>query len=171
MKNKEKTKGEIVIYKAEKGPEIQVKLEDDTVWLTQNQIADLFGTKRPAITKHLRNVFKSAELSQNSVSSILEHTAVDGKIYKTQFYNLDAIISIGYRVNSKRATQFRIWATQKLRDYIVKGFVINEKRLKEHAENLKSLQRTVQMLADLSERKALISEEAKGLFRVIRDYS
>ncbi|OGE82538.1 MAG: hypothetical protein A2846_02920 [Candidatus Doudnabacteria bacterium RIFCSPHIGHO2_01_FULL_49_9] len=171
MKNKEKPKGEIVIYKAEKGPEIQVKLEDDTVWLTQNQIANLFGTKRPAITKHLRNVFKSAELSQNSVSSILEHTAVDGKIYKTQFYNLDAIISIGYRVNSKRATQFRIWATQKLRDYIVKGFVINEKQLPEaHIAKLKELETAHKLI-----QQALESKRSEGyereLLKIITDYA
>jgi len=83
---------------------IRIKLEKDTIWLTQAQIAELFGTQRPAITKHLRNIFNSRELDKNSVSSILEHTAADGKKYKTQFYNLDAVISVGYRVNSKKAT-------------------------------------------------------------------
>ena len=115
--NKEYPKGSIAIYKGSKGvTKLEVKLEKETVWLTQNQIAILFNTQRPAITKHLNNIFNSKELNKKSVSSILEHTAKDGKKYKTQFYNLDAIISVGYRVNSQRATQFRIWATKILKD-------------------------------------------------------
>ena len=110
--------GEFIIYQAPDGTtDLDVRLEDDTVWLTQNQIAELFGTKRPAITKHLRNIFSSGELSESSVSSILEHTASDGKTYQTKFYNLDAILSVGYRVNSKNATQFRIWANKVLKEY------------------------------------------------------
>jgi len=117
-KDEQFNKGSIVIYKAKDGKaELKVKMEKETVWLTQAQIAELFGTKRPAITKHLGNIFKSDELNQNSVSSILEHTATDGKAYKTRYYNLDVIISVGYRVNSKRATQFRIWATNVLKNY------------------------------------------------------
>ncbi len=124
---------QIVLYQPNESISLQVKIDasHDTVWLTQQQIADLFGTKRPAITKHLRNIFNSGELDQNSVSSILEHTAADGKTYKTQFYNLDAIISVGYRVNSAKATQFRIWATQALKEYIIKGFVLDDNRLKQ----------------------------------------
>ena len=99
------------------------------LWLTQQQIADLFGTKRPAITKHLGNIFKSGELNQNSVSSILEHTASDGKVYRTQFYNLDAIISVGYRVNSINATAFRKWATGVLKNYLLKGYSVNQQLL------------------------------------------
>ena len=98
-------------------------------WLTQQQIADLFGTKRPAITKHLGNIFLSGELNQNSVSSILEHTAADDKTYKTQFYNLDAIISVGYRVNSINATAFRRWATRVLKNYLLKGYSVNQQLL------------------------------------------
>lgn len=92
---------EIVLYQPDDTLKLEVRLENDTVWLTQQQIADLFGTKRPAITKHLSNIFKSGELDEDSVRSILEHTAADGKIYRTQFYNLDAILSVGYRVNSR----------------------------------------------------------------------
>ena len=112
------SEGEIVLYQPDENITLEVKLDaaHETVWLTQQQIADLFGTKRPAITKHLSNIFKSGELDQHSVSSILEHTAADGKTYKTQFYNLDAIISVGYRVNSLNATAFRRWATNVLRD-------------------------------------------------------
>lgn len=108
---------------------MKIDASHDTVWLTQQQIADLFGTKRPAITKHLRNIFNSGELDQNSVSSILEHTAADGKTYKTQFYNLDAIISVGYRVNSINAIAFRRWATRVLNNYLLKGYSVNQQLL------------------------------------------
>lgn len=122
---------QIVLYQPNESISLQVKIDasHDTVWLTQQQIADLFGTKRPAITKHLRNIFNSGELEQNSVSSILEHTAADGKTYKTQFYNLDAIISVGYRVNSINATAFRRWATRVLKNYLLKGYSVNQQLL------------------------------------------
>ena len=122
---------QIVLYQPDESVRIEVKLDatHETVWLTQQQIADLFGTKRPAITKHLGNIFKCGELNQNSVSSILEHTASDGKVYKTQFYNLDAIISVGYRVNSINATAFRKWATGVLKDYLLKGYSVNQQLL------------------------------------------
>lgn len=109
---------------------VEIFIQDETVWLTQEKMGLLFGVQRPAITKHLKNIFESNELNKNSVSSILEHTATDGKIYKTKFYNLDAIISVGYRVNSSQATQFRIWATQILKEYILKGFAMDDERLK-----------------------------------------
>lgn len=110
---------------------IKVFFQNETVWLTQKRMADLFGVGIPAINKHLANIFESGELSEYSVVSILEITAEDGKKYKTKFYNLDAIISVGYRVNSTQATHFRIWATQTLRQYIVKGFAIDDERLKQ----------------------------------------
>jgi len=101
---------EIVLYQPNEQMSLEVKLENETVWLTQQQIADLFGVKRPAVTKHLGNIFREGELDVTSVSSILEHTAADGKKYRTTYYNLDVIISVGYRVKSKRGTQFRQWA-------------------------------------------------------------
>ena len=110
---------------------IDVFLQDETVWLTQKAMAALFGVERPAITKHLKNIFESGELNENSVCSILEHTADDGKIYDTKYYNLDAIISVGYRVNSTKATAFRIWATKTLKEYILKGFALDDNRLKQ----------------------------------------
>ncbi|NQV12587.1 virulence RhuM family protein [Candidatus Uhrbacteria bacterium] len=116
---------QIIIYEGVDGaPSIEVKLENESVWLSQAKIAELFGVQRPAITKHLKNIFECGELEEISVSSNLEHTANDGKIYKTKFYNLDAIISVGYRVNSVLATSFRQWATARLREYIVKGFTM-----------------------------------------------
>jgi len=115
-------------------PNAEVKVEifinNETVWLPQKRIAELFGVQRPAITKHLKNIFESGELQENSVSSILEHTAEDNKKYQTKYYNLDAILSVGYRVNSSQATQFRIWATKVLREYIIKGFAMDDDRLK-----------------------------------------
>ena len=126
---------EIVLYQPNETMKLEVRLENETVWLTQQQIADLFGTKRPAITKHLSNIFKSGELDENSVRSILEHTAADGKIYKTQFYNLDAILSVGYRVNSRNATLFRQWANKVLKEFLLRGYSINQ-RLIEMSDRL-----------------------------------
>ena len=119
--------GEIILYQSEDLLQIEVRLDNKTVWLTQQQIAELFGTQRPAITKHLRNIFAENELLENSVCSILEHTATDRKTYATKFYNLDAILSIGYRVNSKNATQFRIWANTILKEFLLKRYVLNQR--------------------------------------------
>ena len=122
---------EILLYTTPNGKvKVEIYLQNETIWLTQDKIAILFGVQRPAITKHLKNIFESGELIENSVSSILELTAEDGKVYKTMFYNLDAIISVGYRVNSMQATHFRIWATALLKEYIIKGFVMDDERLK-----------------------------------------
>ena len=122
---------QIVLYQPNESITLEVKIDaaHDTVWLTQQQIVDLFGTKQPAISKHLTNIFKSGELDKDSVHSILEYTATDGKTYKTQFYNLDAIISVGYRVNSVNATAFRRWATSVLRQYLLKGYSVNQQLL------------------------------------------
>ena len=139
-------KGEIVTYKPDRESiQLEVRIEKETVWLTQAQIAELFGTKRQAITRHLKNIFSVKELDEKSVCSILELTARDGKSYKTQFYNLDAIISVGYRVNSVNATQFRIWATQTLKNYLLKGYAIShrienlERKVSEHDKRIESL--------------------------------
>ena len=120
-------KSEIVLYQPEGAVSLEVRLENETVWLTQQQISELFGTGRQAITKHLKNIFASNELDENSVCSILELTAADGKNYKTKVYNLDAILSVGYRVNSKNATLFRRWANSVLKDYMLKGYSLNHR--------------------------------------------
>ena len=161
MKKEESKKGEIIIYKTSTGPKLEVRLEKETIWMTQAQIAALFGTQRPAITKHFNNIFKSGELSQKSVSSILEHTASDGKIYKTKFYNLDAIISVGYRVNSRRATQFRVWATKTLKDHLIQGYTVNEKRLLGTQKKLSELQETISFLREKSKHKLLTGQEQR----------
>jgi hypothetical protein len=121
-----------VLYTTPNGDvKLEVLLREESVWLTQKAIAELFGVQIPAISKHLKNIFDERELVENSVISKMEITASDGKKYETKFYNLDAIISVGYRVNSSRATQFRIWATKTLKEFIIKGFVLDDNRLKQ----------------------------------------
>lgn len=120
---------EIILYQPNSTFSLDVRVDKETVWLTQPQIAELFGTKRPAITKHLSNIFKSGELDEDSVCSILELTAADGKNYRTKFYNLDAILSVGYRVNSINATRFRQWANKVLKEYLLRGYSVNQRLL------------------------------------------
>ena len=136
MKQNNQNSG-IIIYEGDNGAfHVEVRFKGETAWLSQEQMAELFGVQRPAITKHLKNIFIEEELDENMVSSILEHTTLHGaiakkiQIQKVKFYNLDAIIAVGYRVNSKKATQFRIWATKILKEYIAKGFAMDDERLK-----------------------------------------
>ena len=164
------SKGEVVIYQSKQGPELSVRFEKETVWLTQAQVALLFGTARPAITKHLGNIFSHGELKENSVCSILEHTAADGKSYKTQFYNLDAIISVGYRVNSKHATPFRIWATKILKSHLIHGYTLNEKRLLQAEDSFKELQETICFLREKSTHE-LLAGQGKEILTLLADYS
>ena len=138
--------GEIIFYQPDEAVRLEVRLEDETVWLTQEQIAILFGTKRPAITKHLNNIYNSGELDKESTCSILEHMGNDGKQkYVTKFYNLDAILSVGYRVNSRNATLFRRWSNSVLKEYLLKGHAINyrlqqiDTRLQKHERQIKYL--------------------------------
>ena len=124
--------GEVALFEAPDGQiRLDVRLERDTVWLSQNQMAELFGRERSVITKHINNVFKEGELDRDSVCANFAHTAEDGKTYQTTFYNLDVIIALGYRVNAKRGTQFRIWATRTLKEHLIKGYTVNQKRLAE----------------------------------------
>lgn len=132
MKKNIENNNDFVLYTSSNGSiKIEVFVQDESIWLTQQKMAELFGVQRPAITKHLKNIFDSKELIESAVCSIMEHTAKDAKNYKTKYYNLDAIISVGYRVNSSKATQFRIWATQTLKEYIIKGFAMDDDRLKQ----------------------------------------
>ncbi|MDD3253375.1 MAG: virulence RhuM family protein [Lachnospiraceae bacterium] len=127
---------DIIMYKRDDGMvNVEILVQNDTLWLTQDRMAELFGVQRPAITKHLNNIFKAGELEAHSVCSILERTAADGKNYSVKYYNLDAILSVGYRVNSKQATLFRVFASQVLKEYLIKGFVMNDERLK-NPENI-----------------------------------
>ncbi len=124
-------KGEILLYQTEDGQSrIEVTLSQDTVWLTADQMAELFGRNKSTISRHIKNVLESGELQTNAVVAFFATTAADGKTYNVAYYNLDMIISVGYRVNSFRGVQFRIWATQVLKEYMVKGFVMNDDLLK-----------------------------------------
>jgi prophage maintenance system killer protein len=155
-------KGEIALFQAPDGAvRLDVRLEGETVWLTQKQMAMLFETERSVITKHLRNVFTTRELEQESNVQKM-HIAHSDKPVK--LYNLDVIISVGYRVNSKRGTQFRIWATNVLRDHILRGYSINDRRLKE-------LNQAIRLIAHVAHRKALTGAEATALLNVVADYS
>ena len=148
------SENQIVVYQPNETVRLDVRLENETVWLTQEQIANLFGTKRPAITKHLANIYKSGELEREGTCSILEHMGNDGKqSYRTMFYNLDAILSVGYRVNSRNATLFRRWATQVLKTYLLKGYAVNtrlaqledrvDRRLAKHDDRIATLEEKV----------------------------
>ncbi len=165
--------GEIVLYTADNGQtKLDVTLEEETVWLSQKQLAELFQKRVPTINVHIRNIFKERELERKSVIRKFLITASDGKTYETMFYNLDVIISVGYRVKSKRGTLFRQWALKVLRDHIVKGFTINEKRLKEQKEvRLKELEKAISLLQNTMYRQELTRGEAVGLLHVITDYA
>jgi len=161
-------KGEIVIYQTpKKEVELKVRLEKETVWLTQVQVALLFDTERSVITKHLRNIFRGGELAEKSNVQFL-HIAGSDKPVK--FYNLDAIISVGYRVSSKRATQFRIWATRVLKQHILQGYTINQKRLLEAQEKFKELQSTIAFLQEKSQ-KELLSGQEKEILNLLSSYA
>jgi len=163
------SKGEIIIYRTkDQKIQLEVKLEQETVWLSQEQIAKLFKTERSVITKHLGNIFRSDELDEKSNVQFL-HIAFSDKPVK--FYNLDVIISLGYRVNSTQATQFRIWATNVLTRHLIDGYTLNERRLKEQALKLQALQRAIALIASMKDRKQLEYKEAMGLLEVISDYN
>ena len=161
--------GEIIIYTAENGkPGFEVRLERDTLWLTQQQIADLFERERSVITRHLRNIFASGELDKKSNVQKM-HIANSDK--PVTLYSLDIVLSVGYRVNSKRGTDFRIWASGVLQDYILKGYTINERRLAEQNERLLELNDAVKLLGQVMDRRELRHDEAEGLLRIITDYA
>ena len=146
-------KNNIIIYTSpDNETEVRVTMQDETVWLTLNQIAEFFERDKSVISRHFRNIFSSGELTQEQVVAKNATTASDGKIYQVEYYNLDAIISIGYRVNSTRATHFRQWATTRLKEYLVQGYSINQKRLDE-------LGQTVRLLAEKG--KHINTDEAK----------
>ncbi len=144
---------------------LEVNMKDETVWLTQEQMAKLFDRDRKTITRHIQNIYKEGELEETQVCSFFEHTANDGKVYNTQFYNLDMIISVGYRVKSKNGIIFRKWATNILKDYMIKGYAVNQKRLE-------YLEKTIKLI-DIATRADdnLNGDEAKDILNVISNYS
>ena len=146
-------KDKIVLYKGKNGKiELRADTQGDTLWATQAQIGQLFDVNSQAITKHLNNIFKEGELRKKSVCSKMEHTATDGKQYKVNIYNLDAIIAVGYRVNSKKATKFRIWATTILREYLMSSFDLNKNKLITSEEKLEELHKAIDFIESKSDK-------------------
>lgn len=163
----------IVLYQSEDGStNLTVKLQNDSVWLTQVQIADLFQRDKSVVSpRHLRNVFVEGELVYDSVVAKNATTAADGKTYQVEYFNLDVIISVGYRVKSKRGTQFRIWANKVLNDHIVKGYTLNEQRLHQQQDQLKQIQQTLLLFQRTANDDELKLGEARGLLALITDYA
>ncbi|MEA4867595.1 hypothetical protein SDC9_78329 [bioreactor metagenome] len=163
---------DIQIYSLDDGmTEIEVKLEQDSVWLSLTQLTDLFVRDKSVISRHISNIFRENELDKQSVVAKYATTASDGKTYQVDYFNLDVIISVGYRVKSQRGTQFRIWANKILKEYLIKGYSINEKILRQQNEQLCELQKTIKILASAVQSKDLSTDESKGLLSIISDYS
>lgn len=172
MTQNEKPKGEIIIYKDSSGPTVEVKFTQDTVWLSQSQMAKLFDKDNRTINEHVKNVFKEGELNQNRTIRKFRIVQKEGGrevSRQVEHYNLDVIISVGYRVKSRRGTQFRIWATRRLRDYILKGFAVDKKRLQKGLVAVKELEETKNLFQQVLTSR-LITGKEQGLLRVITDY-
>jgi prophage maintenance system killer protein len=162
--------GEVVLYKAPDGQvRLDVRLERETVWLSLDQIAKLLGRDKSVISRHLRNVFASKELERKSVVAKNATTAADGKTYQVDYFNLDAILSVGYRVNSKRGSQFRIWATRTLKDHLLSGYTLNEKRLRE--KGLGEIEQAVSLLTRTLTQHALVTDEGRAVLEVVQQYT
>ncbi|HLR86820.1 MAG TPA: virulence protein RhuM/Fic/DOC family protein [Wenzhouxiangella sp.] len=159
----------IEIYRTEDGElELSVSLEQETVWLTQNQMCELFGRERSVITKHINNVFREGELERDAVCAKFARTASDGKRYQTRHYNLDVIISVGYRVRSQRGVQFRQWATHTLKQHLVKGYTLNQRRLQEQGVEF---EQALALLSTTLKNQQLVSDEGGAVLSVIGDYA
>ncbi len=163
--------GQFIVYQTEDGKlKIDVRFEGETVWLTQQHMAELFRTTKQNIGQHLKGIFDECELSQNSVVKNFFTTAADGKNYKTNFYNLDAIISVGYRVKSRVATRFRIWATQRLREFIVKGFVLDDERLKNPDQPFDYFEELIRRIQDIRTSERRFYQKITDIYATSIDY-
>ncbi len=161
----------IVIYQSDDGnASLEVRLEQETVWLNLNQITELFGRDKSVISRHISNLFREGELERASVVANFATTATDGKAYQVDYFNLDVIISVGYRVKSLQGTQFCQWATRVLRDHLVKGYTIHEQRLRDEIAKLLEMQQTVDLLARTLTTQELVTETGKDVLRVVNDY-
>ncbi|WPD24034.1 MAG: virulence protein RhuM/Fic/DOC family protein [Candidatus Electrothrix scaldis] len=162
--------GEVILYQTEDGQTgIDVQLKDETVWLTQAQMQELFGRERSVLTKHINNVFKEGELDKERVCAKFAHTAADGKTYQVAHYNLDVIISVGYRVKSKRGTQFRIWATTVLKQHLVQGYSLHQQRLAEKGTT--EIRQVLDLLSNTLENHNLLSDDGRTVLTLVRDYA
>ena len=162
----------IEIYQIEDGStEIKVKLDQDTIWLSLSQMTELYQRDKSVISKHINNIFRDGELVRNSVVAKNATTAADGKTYLVDYFNLDVIISVGYRIRSNRGTRFRIWANRILKEYLIKGYSINEMRIREQNKQLKELQQAVKILGSVVDNREISDEEGQSLLRVISEYA
>lgn len=165
----------IIIYQTDSGdPEIQVTFEDETLWLSQRLMAELFDKDPDTIGLHIRTIFSEGELNEKATTEVFSVVQKEGKRTVKRnitHYNLDVIISVGYRISSKRGTQFRIWANKVLKEYLVKGYSLNERRLEEKTQQFDALKQTVWLLANVLESKHLASDEASGLLKILTDYT
>ena len=162
--------GEIVLYEPKDGQAaLDVRLQDETVWLSQKQISSLFEMERSVVTKHINNIFRSEELDKKAVCAKFAHTAGDGKTYQTNYYNLDVIIAVGYRVNAKRGSQFRIWATSVLKDPLVRGYSLNQRRLAE--KGVEEVRQVLSLLADTLESHNLVSDKGLAVLEIVNRYA
>jgi prophage maintenance system killer protein len=172
MQNYAMNNSGIEIFKSEDGKtQVQVVLVNDTVWLSLNQMVTLFQRDKSVISRHISNIFKEKELESNSVVAKFATTAKDGKSYQVDYFNLDVIISVGYRIKSQRGTQFRIWANRILKDYLIKGYTLNEKKLMQQNEQLKELRESIKILGNVLKYKQLTNDESVGLLKIISDYA
>ena len=163
-------RGEIILYQSEDGQAtLNVQLKDETVWLSLNQMAELLGRDNSVISRHLRSIFHSGELVRAAVVAKNATTAADGKTYQVEYFNLDAIISVGYRVNSRRGTQFRIWATSVLRDHLIQGYSLNQQRLAEKGTS--ELRQAIALLANTLESHNLVSDEGLAVLEIVNRYA
>ena len=168
--NMKDERGEVVIYQADDGSSsLEVRLYDDSIWMSLNQIAALFDRNKSVISRHLHNIFKSGDLQRDAVVAKKATTAADGKTYQVDYFNLDAIISVGYRVNSIRGTHFRIWATSVLKDHLKKGYTVNKHRLAE--KGLLEMEQAVALLSKTLQSRELITDQGKAIFSVISRYA
>nr|WP_315418676.1 virulence protein RhuM/Fic/DOC family protein [uncultured Pedobacter sp.] len=167
------TKDDIIIYKNEEGlPVIEVAIKNETLWLTQKQIADIFGTQVPAINKHIKNIYQDKELDKTTISK-MEIVRIEGvrQVKRTvDIYSLDMVLSIGYRVNSIKATQFRIWANQILKDYLLNGYALNHKKLQEQSQQLIELKQAIKLVGAVQNNHLLNNDELKDTFKILTDY-
>jgi prophage maintenance system killer protein len=175
MKEKIEKQNQVIIYQSVKGdPVIDVRIEEESVWLTQAQIVTLLKSSKASVSEHISHIYKEGELNKKATVRKFRTVQTEGKrsiSREFEHYSLDVIISVGYRVKSKSGTQFRIWANKILKDYLVKGYAINEILLKEKEQQLTDLKQTVKLLENVLQKKSLNSEEATGLLKVITDYT
>ena len=163
---------DITIYQSDDGQtQLEVQLDKETVWLNLNQMTDLFGRDKSVVSRHLNNIFREGELERKAVVAKFATTAADGKTYQVDFFNLDVIISAGYRVKSTQGTRFRQWATRILHNHIAKGYTVNEKRLREETNKLAELQQTIQLLARTLQNQELVNDTGNEILQVISDYA